>query len=465
MPPLNKIVILYVGLLSGCAHEATSRPEISKVKAIFSQAGEIAKGEWWKSFNDPQLNKLIERANQVNPDLTIALAHLREARAVVAGVNANLLPRVDAQVSFQSQRSSANSGKNFPGMPRRFDILTVGGQASWEIDLWDKNKLQAEAAVADALVAGYTLEQVRITLNAEVARLWFAIQSAQTELKCLTQEFNARFQEMEIIEKSVTAGLLSSDPLSTAQLAAAQAKLDETNAQRRVAGFENALRALVVILPGEALIVSEFDATKKVMAFSGPGIPSDLLLSRPDLIAASSRLDAAMAREGAARADFYPSVILNGQLGWQADPASKIARGSSNFWSLMPSLDIPVFDGQRRESNLEISRARIDGAAAQWHKAVLNAFSEVETALADIKGLKDEVILAELVLKAANQRRDNAQIRLSAGVGTKIELVIAERDLSLARRTHAALVLESCQAQVRLATATGGGAKSSAIIR
>ena len=423
--------------------------------------GKVADAQWWKSFKDTNLDALIERALKANPDLAIAQAHWREARASVAAVNAQLLPRIDAQASYQSNRTSAESGRNFPGMPRRFDTLTVGGQVNWEIDFWDKNKLSSESAVAEAASAGYSVENAKVSLVAEVSRLWFAIQSARIDAECLSDEFKARYREMEITEKAVNAGLLSTDPLSTTQLAAAQAKLDMSNAARRLAAYESALRALIGAPQTEKLpatLSMEVKIKKERPNFSA-GIPSQLLLSRPDLAAASMKLDSAMAREGVARSDFYPSVTLNGQLGWQADPASKIGKGSSGFWSLMPAVDIPLFDGDRRESQLEVARSRIDLAGAEWRKAVLNAFREVEVTLVDIKELEDEVKLAERVLEAVTQRLENAKTRFAAGVADEHEVVIATRDLALARRTHANLEFEICQATVRLAAATGGGWK------
>ena len=423
--------------------------------------GKVADDQWWKSFKDTNLDALIERALKANPDLAIAQAHWREARASVAAVNAQLLPRVDAQASYQSSRTSANTGRDFPGMPRRFDTLTVGGQVNWEIDFWDKNKLSSESAVAEAAAAGYSVENAKVSLIAEVSRLWFAIQSARIDAECLSEEFKARYREMEITEKAVNAGLLSTDPLSTTQLAAAQAKLDESNAARRLSAYESALRALIGAPQTEKLptTISTEVKIKKVRPNFSAGIPSQLLLSRPDLAAASMKLDSAMAREGVARSDFYPSVTLNGQLGWQADPASKIGKGSSGFWSLMPAIDIPLFDGDRRESQLEVARSRIDLAGAEWRKAVLNAFREVEVTLVDIKELEDEVKLAERVLEAVTQRLENAKTRYTAGVADEREVVIATRDLALARRTHAELEFEICQATVRLAAATGGGWK------
>ncbi len=457
MPKVNNSVFIFAALLSGCIHEATPRPESIVPPAQFTTTGEPAKDQWWKSFNEPALDELILRAYKANPDLSVAQARWRSARATVLAANADLLPRLDAQASFESSRNSAESGRNFPGMPRRFDILTVGGQVSWELDIWGQNKDQAQAAIAEAMAASYSADYAKISLSAEVARHWFSLQAARVEAECLAEEFKARYREMELIEKSVNAGILASDPLSAARLAAAQAKLEEGQAIQRLAAMENALRVLLGAKPGESLPPSPSLAEKKTRPEFGAGVPSALLLRRPDLRAAASKLDAAMSREGAARADFYPRVTLNGQAGWQADPASRVGRGSSGFWSLMPSIDIPLFDADRRNANLELARSEIEIAGANWRKAVLNAFREVEDSLVDLRELAVQVDLAQRVLEATKDRYQNAQTRFAAGVANEMEVVVAQRDVAMARRTYVRLELERCQASVRLIAATGGG--------
>jgi multidrug efflux system outer membrane protein len=258
---------------------------------------------------------------------------------------------------------------------------------------------------------------------------------------------------MEIVRRSVEAGILPTDPLSSARLAAAQAKVDEGLGRRRLAAAENALRALIGAAPGAALPAA---TQRAAMPTFGAGLPSELLQHRPDVRAAALRFDAAVAREGAALADFYPSVTLNGQTGWQADPASRIGRGSSAFWGLAPMVDVPLFDGARREANLEVTRARLAGSAAEWQKVVLNAFREVEDALADLRELALQEDLTEQVQVAAQERLQNAEARQRAGVAAEAEVTVARRDEALARRTLSMVVWERRQAAVRLAAATGG---------
>jgi len=284
--------------------------------------------------------------------------------------------------------------------------------------------------------------------------MWFAVRGAREQLAYLETEFATRLREMQIIEKTVGAGLLDSDPLSSASLAAAQAKVDEGLGRRRLASAENALRALIGSAPGDKLP----DAKGAVaMPTFGAGVPSELLLRRPDLAASAARLDAAISREGAAIADFYPSVTLNGQAGWQADPASRIGRGSSSFWSLTPSVDLPLFDAGRREAGLEVARARIDGSAGEWTKAVLGAFREVEDALADLRELALQEELTARVLAAVRVRLANAEARRKAGIANENDSLSARRDEALAARTLSMVVWERRQVAVRLAAATGGG--------
>jgi NodT family efflux transporter outer membrane factor (OMF) lipoprotein len=346
------------------------------------------------------------------------------------------------------------NGRFPPGIPRRTDVTAVAAKASWELDVWGREAAKSQAAAADVRAAKLTAEQADLALAAEVARLWFAVRGAREQLAFLETEFATRFREMELVERTVAAGLVDSDPLSSAKLAAAQAKVDEGLGRRRVAAAENALRALIGAAPGEPLPLARAPVA---MPTFGAGVPSELLLRRPDLAAAAARLDAAVAREGAARADFYPSITLTGQAGWQADPASRIGQGAAGFWSLAPSVDLPLFDAGRREANLEAARARIDGSAAEWTKAVLGAFREVEDALADLRELAQQEELTARVLAAVRERLANAEARLRAGLANESELTVARRDEALAARTLSLVVWERRQVAVRLAAATGGG--------
>ena len=454
---VNKSFLLAALVLAGCAHDPMAKPKGPVTPRAFSQAGAVADAKWAEAFGDSALLELIAQARKNSPDLAIARARQREAVALLASVNAGDQPAVSVGAGLESSRISLETGR-VPlgvGIPRRTDVGAAGVKASWELDLlWGREAAKSKAAEADLRAAKFTTQQADLALSAEVARIWFAVRGAREQLAYLETEFATRRREMEIIEKTVVAGLLDSDPLSSARLAAAQAKVDEGLGRRRLAAVENALRALIGSTPGFQLPEAKGSAA---MPTFGAGVPSELLLRRPDLAAAAVRIDAALAREGAAIADFYPSVTLNGQAGWQADPASRVGRGSSSFWTLTPSVDLPLFDAGRREANLEVARARIDGSGAEWTKAVLGAFREVEDALADLRELAMQEELTARVLTAVRVRLTNAEARRQAGLANENEILIARRDEATAARTLSLVVWERRQVAVRLAAATGGG--------
>ena len=453
---VNKPFLLAALFLAGCAHDPMAKPNGPATPASFSQGGAAADTKWADAFGDPALLELIAQARQNSPDLVIARARQREAVALLLAANAGDQPAVSVGAGLESSRISLETGRTPVGfgIPRRTDVGAVGVKASWELDVWGREAAKTKAAESDSRAAQFTAEQADLALSAEVSRLWFAVRGAREQLAFLETEFATRLREMEIVEQTVGAGLLDSDPLSSARLAAAQAKVDEGLGRRRLAGAENALRALIGSTPGDKL--PEAKGSVAMPAF-GAGLPSELLLRRPDLAAAAARLDASVSREGAAIADFYPSVTLNGQAGWQADPASRVGRGSSSFWSLTPSIDLPVFDAGLRKANLEVARARIDGSGAEWTKAVLGAFREVEDALADLRELALQEELTDRVLVAVRVRLTNAEARRKAGIANENDILIARRDEAMAARTLSMVVWERRQVAVRLAAATGGG--------
>lgn len=454
MRPVNKSLLIAAALLVGCAHEPAAVPVLPAVPAAFSQTGAAANAQWAEAFHDPALLGLITQARRQSPDLAVARARQGEAVALLRAAAGNDDAVFSLGLGQEASRISVANGRFPPGIPRRTDVTVLGAKASWELDLWGRAAANTAAATADVRAAQFSAAQADLALAAEVARVWFAVRGAREQLTYLETEFTLRYQEMALIEQTKAAGLIDSDPLASARLAAAQAKVDEGLGRRRVAAAENALRTLVGALPGSVLPVAQGTATMPVF---GAGVPSELLLRRPDLAAAAARLDSAVAREGAARADFYPSLTITGQGGWQADPTSRIGQGAAGFWSLAPALDLPIFDAGRREANLEVTRARIDGAGAEWTKVVLLAFREVEDALADLRELAQQEELTARVLAAVRERLANAQARQQAGLANANEISLAQRDESLAARTLSAVVWERRQVAVRLAAATGGG--------
>ncbi|MFM7241308.1 MAG: TolC family protein, partial [Opitutia bacterium] len=238
----NKTCLLAALALAGCAHEPAPPPAVPAAPAAFSQAGAAADAKWAEAFGDPALLDLLARARRGSPDLALARARQREAVALLRAADAGDEPALSLGAGQEASRISVANGRFPPGIPRRTDVTAVAAKASWELDVWGREAAKSQAAAADVRAANFTAEQADLALAAEVARLWFAVRGAREQLAFLETEFATRFREMELVERTVAAGLVDSDPLSSAKLAAAQAKVDEGLGRRRVAAAENALR-------------------------------------------------------------------------------------------------------------------------------------------------------------------------------------------------------------------------------
>ena len=215
---VNKSFLLAALVLAGCAHDPMAKPKGPDTPRAFSQAGAVADAKWAEAFGDSALLELIALARKNSPDLAIARARQREAVALLNVANAGNQPAVSVGAGLESSRISLETGR-VPlgvGIPRRTDVGAAGVKASWELDLWGREAAKSKAAEADSRAAKFTAEQADLALSAEVARLWFAVRGAREQLAFLEAEFATRLREMEIVEKTVVAGLLDSDPLSSA---------------------------------------------------------------------------------------------------------------------------------------------------------------------------------------------------------------------------------------------------------
>ncbi|NBV48413.1 MAG: TolC family protein, partial [Verrucomicrobia bacterium] len=221
----NKTFLLAALALAGCAHDPAAKPSSPVAPAAFSRAGGVvADAKWAEAFGDPALIDLLARARKGSPDLALARARQREAVALLRAADAGDQPAFSVAAGQEASRISVANGRFPPGIPRRTDVTAVAAKASWELDIWGREAAKSQAAEADVRAAKFTAAQADLALAAEVARLWFAVRGAREQLAFLETEFATRLREMELVEKTVAAGLIDSDPLSSARLAAAQAK-------------------------------------------------------------------------------------------------------------------------------------------------------------------------------------------------------------------------------------------------
>lgn len=450
-------------VLGGCQSETLvdrSSPEGGEpaAPARFKrpQAGEDAPagGEWWKSFRDPVLNELVEDVAPHNPDVGAALAHVDQAYAILGITGANRFPVVTGEAAYNNDRDSPNSLR-FEVDELEFENYRLATGASWEIDLWGRirgayarDRFKAEAAREE-------FSGVLLSIRATLARQYFALRSAESEIAILHDAVVARAEELRLQESLASRGSGTDADLARAATELETARAEAQGVERTRGKLENALATLTGRAP------SEFDLPPRSGIGRLPqipsGVPSALLARRPDLRAAENTLLAASQEVGIAKVEFLPRLTLTGTGGLASLRSSDLfAGGDSFFYSLGPRIDVPLFQANRAASTTAEAKAKWDEAAEIYRGALLNAVREADDSLIDIQVLRIQAATQQRAVDAAARSTELARKRFDQGAASFFEVVDAQRTELQARRTLNALRGEQAAATVNLAQALGG---------
>jgi outer membrane protein, multidrug efflux system len=442
MKVLRTLLFLAAGLIAGCTvgpdyHRPPSNPPAQWSESLSGGEtnGSPAITTWWKSFNDPELDSLVDRAVRSNLDLRVAEARVREARAQRGIVDADFWPSVDASGSYARARESANQPllgqlQLPPSVSLENNVYQAGFDASWEIDVFGGTRRAAEAADANIAAAIYSRQDVQVTLVSEVARNYIEARGFQRRLAIARQNIKAQQDTVAMARDRYQQGLTNS-------LDAEQAATVLAQTQAQVPTFENGLQASIhhigVLLgqqPGALLAELATDAPIPATPPQVPvGLPSDLLRRRPDIRNAECQLAAATAQIGVATADLFPKFSLTGDIGLQSVSTSDFFTSGSRFWSAGPTVQWRIFDAGRIRSNIRVQNARQEQALATYEKTVLTSFEDVENALvAYAKDQDRNISLAEAVKTSQNSLGISRRLYAN-GLTSFINVLDAERSL------------------------------------
>ena len=339
--------------------------------------------DWWASFNDSQLNSLVNRALKSNLELRMAEARVLEARAQRGVVAAGLWPSLDASGFYNYDRISQNYFLPLPpGTPLAYNWYQAGFDSSWELDVFGGVRRNVQAANADIAAAEFSRRDVLVTLLAELARNYFEICSAQQRLAIAHENIEAQAKLVALTTQQYRAGVTSELDVeqSSALLADTEAAVPSLETAR-----DSSIHRMGVLLaePPGALVV-ELSQTNSI-PLPPPrvpvGLPSDLLERRPDIQRVERQLTAATARIGVAKADLFPHFSLTGTAGLQSVSAGEWFNPSSSFWTVGPTVTWRIFDAGKIRSNIRVQDARQQQALANFEQTVLTAFEDVENAL------------------------------------------------------------------------------------
>ena len=446
-------------LLQGCAHRAPVASEspgaalpvawnapLPAGVAVLPQADDLAR--WWERFGDPQLSALVAQALQAHPSALSAQAALRQARAQASVQAAGMLPDVSLSGSAQRSRSGGQTGNSFQ----------VGLDAGWEPDLFGRLDAGVQASQADARAAQASLEQVHVSLSAEVALQYISLRSLQQRLAIAQRNLETQQQTLQITDWRVQAGLATSLVAEQARAAAEQTAAQVPQLQASLAQARHALAVLTGQAPAalDAALAAPQAVPQPSQALA-LDIPADTLRQRPDVRVAQERVQAALARVSQADAARYPSLRLSGSLGLRALTLGALGDSASLVHSLLGSVAVPLFDGGATQAQVQVQQAALEQARQAYQLAVLTALKEVEDALVALQGEAARLAHLQQAAQAAGNAALLAQQRYASGLIDFASVLETQRTQLATQDALATSQANLGSNHVRLFKALGGG--------
>ena len=458
------VVTVTVLALSGCIsmappYEAPALPVAQHYDADDGRDGLSASATGWQAyFTDTRLQALIKQALENNRDLRTAVLRVEEARAAFGIQRAEIFPHLNAQAGVS--RLSIPADVSPFGMPMRVTQYQVGaGVSSWEIDFWGRVRNLNEAALESYVASDAARRAVALGLIAQVADSYLVLRELDERIALAQQTVDSRTETLRIFSRRVAVGATSRLNQTQVETLLTQAQALLTQLQQARDAQAHGL-ALLVGKPIDLPPVAEPLDEHRMLAELRAGLPSDLLTQRPDIAAAEHRLRAAHASIGAARAAFFPRVALTGAYGTLGPELGNLFAPGTRAWVFAPSISLPLFEGGKLRSNLDLAEARRDLAVAGYEKTVQSAFRDVSDALSARKWLADQLDIAKAALAAQTERARLSQLRFDAGASTFLEVLDAQRDLLAAQQQLVQVRRALLSSRVGLYAALGGGTQA-----
>ncbi|MCK9367350.1 MAG: efflux transporter outer membrane subunit [Metallibacterium scheffleri] len=457
-------LIALLSLLTGCAGLPPALPPPPALRGDAPLRGLPSTtqaawptADWWRDFDDAQLDALMQQALRSSPDLAAARARVRAAVALAGLDAAAQRPHIGASADLTRQRLSENGL-----IPPRFLGFTwytqsdLGAQLEYSFDFWGKQHAQLASRIDDVRAARAEAQAVRLGLTTAIASAYFAWQTDQAQLRDADALVKLQQQLHELSAARVRQGLDPEDLSADARLRWAQA-----NAQREeLAGITQMQRAVLAALVGVAPAQLPPLQPRPLPAVSA-ALPHDarlqLLARRPDLVALRWQVEAMGEQVRAARASFLPNLSLGAMAGFSSIDTSKALALGSRVFDVGPALSLPLFDGGALKARYGYSVAQLDAAAARYNQAVLDAAREVGVAVLDLQRLDAQRASQQRALMASAELSSQAAARLRQGLTDAAPTIASEASLIALHATLTALHGQQLAAEIALIQALGGG--------
>jgi len=411
---------------------------------------------WRDFFVDPKLQQLIAQALANNRDLRVAVLNIELARAQYRVQRASLFPPVDASGSFTKEKLPAVETGLPYSVAESFYQAGVG-VSSFELDLFGRIRSLTHAALEQYLAQEQARRSAQLSLIAQIANAYLTLASDR-ELQRLAQDtLKSQEDSFTLTQKRHAIGAVSGLDLAQAQTTVESARADAARYDGNIAQDIDALTLLVGAPVDTQLLPTDFGASTMGIDALPAGLPSTVLLRRPDVLQAEHQLRSTNADIGAARAAFFPTISLTGTIGSASPALSGLFKSGTGNWSFVPQATLPLFEGGALIGNLSVARTNRDIAVAQYEKAIQSSFQEVADALALTLTLERQRQAQEALVAAAKSSYDLSQQRYKNGTDSYLVVLDAQRSYYGAQQGLIATRLEQQNNRVTLYKALGGG--------
>ncbi|MDR2926053.1 MAG: efflux transporter outer membrane subunit [Azoarcus sp.] len=466
IPPLRVLcAALAAALAAGCTlAPGYERPALPVPSAwdtpnseTTSEGAAASELPWRDYFTDTRLRTIIELALTNNRDLRIAALNIERARAMYRIQRADILPSVDLAGGQNAQRvpeSLSQTGQ--PYVSRQFSTTA---NASWELDFFGRIRSLNDQAIETYLATEEARRSSQISLVAEISNAWLTLAADRELLELARRTFDTQQKSVELIRKSFAAGAASALDLAQARTAMERARADSARYTAQLARARNALALLAGTSVPENLQAGTLAGALSSVTDLPAGVPSEVLVKRPDVLYAEHMLRAANANIGAARAAFFPRIALTAGAGTASGTLDGLFDSGTRLWTFAPQISLPIFHAGALRANLDRSEIERNIQIAQYEKTIQTAFREVADALADRATLAEQIDARSELVNAANESYRLSEARYRSGLDSHLVLLDAQRSQYAAEQELIATRLAEASNRVVLYKVLGGGWK------
>ncbi|WP_312708400.1 multidrug efflux RND transporter outer membrane subunit SmeF [Stenotrophomonas sp.] len=417
-------------------------------EATEGEVADAAAVGWRDFFTDARLQEVIDQALSNNRDLRVAVLNVEKARGQYRVQRADRVPALAAQ--GQMQRSGGD-------VPVSEQFTANLGVAEFELDLFGRVRNLSEAALQQYFAVAANRRNAQLSLVAETATAWLTYGADQQQLKIAEATLKTYEDSLRLAEARHERGGSSGLELSQTRTLVETARTDAARLRGQLAQDRNALALLAGGQVDPALLPDSIAPQLLALAPPPAGLPSDVLLQRPDIMAAEHQLLAANANIGAARAAFFPSIKLTGSVGSSSGELSGLFDSGTRVWSFLPTITLPIFQGGKLRANLAVANAERDIALAEYEKSIQTGFRETADALALNVSLDEQVASQQRLVEAAELANRLSQARYDAGLDSFVTLLDARRTAYSAQQTQLQAQLAQQANRITLYKVLGGG--------